>query len=313
MKAPANLIDLTRMVCGAHAQTLDRSLHRLLLKPDDEAVHDVRVTCRRLRVVLKLIEPLYRKRMMRAARGRFRALLQALGPIRDAEVLGERAHGLSAKHQTAGLDELARLYAAQAELERIKAVATVERGHFVHLPRLIEALLRAPALSERNEARYSKMPLRKFARLAISERLNEIKRFSHLHAKSSAHKLHALRIAFKKLRYTGEFFSSAFPLKPLVKAAEKYQELLGALNDAEVAIATFEPCVRRRGNTAPESVDAALRTLVKSAYAERNELRETFAANWNEGALKKLRRLANHRAEAGVNSLSMTSMKSQKL
>jgi len=293
MKAPSNLIDLTRLVCRGHAEKLADAMNRLLRHPDEEAVHDVRVTCRRLRVVIKMIEPLYRKRMIRAARGRFRDLLRVLGPIRDAEVLGERAKALSEQTPHAGLLELARLFNAQAEFERIKAVAAVDRRNFITLPRLLEALLVSPAISAQAEEKYREKSLSKFAFRQLSEHLDNIDQYADLGADSAPEDLHELRIEFKKLRYTAEFFQPALPLKPLIKATTKFQELLGDLHDTDVALHTFTPCLRRTHSAAsadPASVDTALRDLVASATEQNRSLRQAFAAKWtteNRHALRQ--------------------------
>jgi CHAD domain-containing protein len=100
--------------------------------------------------------------------------------------------------------------------------------------------------------------------------------------------LHALRIEFKKLRYTLEFFSEVLgkETKDLINEIKKLQDHLGDLNDADVACTILRefldnwetrqvhlPIMEREN---PEPVVAYL----ASKHAERYLLTTTFHEAW---------------------------------
>jgi CHAD domain-containing protein len=69
-----SLLSLGKHACIQNAAKLGESLHRLLNNPDAEAVHDVRVACRRLGVALRIIEPLYQRRNLKPLAKKIKAL-----------------------------------------------------------------------------------------------------------------------------------------------------------------------------------------------------------------------------------------------
>ena len=91
----ANMLKLARYICGTQTAKLRVALQRLLRNPDEAAVHDVRVACRRLRMSLRIARKLFGASGVEAVRGRLKKLLTLLGGTRDSEVLGARAQRLA--------------------------------------------------------------------------------------------------------------------------------------------------------------------------------------------------------------------------
>ena len=276
---------LTEFACRTQAERLADALRRLFQNPDAEAIHDVRVACRRLRVFLKLTESLFRKRLIRAVRRRLKKLLKRLGSIRDAEVLSERIH-CARKAQP----EVARLFDAQIQLQRLTAAVALENEGFGTMPRLIEVLANPPALDPRGVKRLSKIDVAEFARDVLSDELDRLAKFADVSAETKPARLHALRIEFKKLRYTAEFFAPTLAhAKALGEKARDYQDLLGNLRDALLAEEEFAPLLRRRAGQA-NGLNSAVAEVLEKTRIEQRSLRDEFGRRWRKSEIAKLQK-----------------------
>jgi triphosphatase len=276
------MIELVEQALQTQAGKLDESLKRLFADPDEEAVHDVRVACRRTRVILNISEKLFRKRLLKAVQRRVKKLLSSLGDIRDAEVFSARAHEAVGTSKNKRMEELARLFDAETELRRIHSVAFIEREYFATLPRLIKAMAAPAAWEAKKIERLEEKSAGIFAAEILEKQMRQIRKFERLNAKSKSGKLHALRIEFKKLRYAAEFAEPAFSngeMKPFLKFAKQMQEVLGKLQDTAVAEDKLTPWLRKNAGPA-HSFDGALRELVHSTQTEAAELRAEFEEKW---------------------------------
>jgi CHAD domain-containing protein len=277
-----NVIELIQRACKTQSEKLDEALKRLLAVPDEEAVHDVRVACRRIRVILNFSEKLYRKRLFKAVQRRVKSLLSSLGDIRDAEVFSKRAHDAVGNSSNGKMTELAKLFDAETQLRRIKSVASIERQRFSTLPRLILAMAAPLAWERKKINKFEKQSAVEFAAEVLSDQLRCVRKYEDLDAKSKSAKLHSLRIEFKKLRYSAEFVESAFAagqLKPILKFARQMQEILGKIQDTAVAEDMLTPWLRLKPST--DSYDQALRELVDTNREQAKALRQEFEKNWS--------------------------------
>ncbi|MGA9750724.1 MAG: CHAD domain-containing protein, partial [Acidobacteriota bacterium] len=112
-------------------------------------------------------------------------------------------------------------------------------------------------------------------------------------------KLHRLRILFKRLRYTCEFFRDAFPeaLPALIEAMVRFQDCLGEHQDAVVAMARIQDLARQlvaRGRIAPEEL-LDLGGLIQVHREVARDRRARLAGLW-----KRFDRPAVRRALAGL-------------
>ena len=276
------VIKLVETACRSQALKLDEAMKRLFADPDDEAVHDVRVACRRTRVILNISEKLFRKRLLKAVQKRVKKLLSFLGDIRDAEVFSLRAHQAVGDSSNKKMEELAHLFDAETQLQRIKSVAVIERENFSTLPRLIQAMAAPAAWEPKKAGRFEKASAGRFALGVLTEQMRQIRKYEELNAKSKSGKLHSLRIEFKKLRYATEFAEPAFragELKPFLKVSRQMQETLGKLQDTAVAQEKLQPWLRRKTGGS-DSFDSALRELVQRTQTEAASLRGQFGEKW---------------------------------
>jgi CHAD domain-containing protein len=179
---------------------------------DPEYLHQLRVGVRRLRAALSVFDGTMREAEVRAMRDVLRALTRVAGPARDWDVFTRR---LPAKLRPA------------AERCRRAAYARLRR------------VLRAPRLwlAPRGLAA-ARVPLPVFARRALERAERKALKQGERIDWSRPGKRHALRIRLRRLRYAGEFLRGAFPqadAEPFIRSLKHLQDLLGDLNDLEVA------------------------------------------------------------------------------
>ncbi|MEX0638208.1 MAG: CHAD domain-containing protein [Burkholderiales bacterium] len=183
-----------------------------LASRDPEYLHQLRVGMRRLRAALYAFCGTMREADVRALRESLRRLARVAGPARDWDVYTRR---LPASLRPA------------AERRRRAAYADMRRAlcapHSWLLPRGLAG---------------GRQPLPAFARAALARAdRNALKKGGRIDW-SKADGRHALRIRLRRLRYACEFVRGAFQerdAEPLIRSLKNLQDLLGDLNDLEVA------------------------------------------------------------------------------
>lgn len=225
-------------------------LHQLLMNEeplvaarDPEAVHQMRVALRRLRSAIRMFRSVVAGAELSALRDDMRWLLDQLGPARDGEVfLGDILEpALRAMPGRPGLDTLVDDCRARRDGQMDMAVAAVTDGRFTHLLLALGAWVeggdwlaraREQPLPERLPSHAGSV-LRKW-----DKRMRKAGRGRLAAMEPEA--LHQLRILGKQLRYGCEFMKPLYPrksLKPFLDALGEVQEVLGWINDVEVASA----------------------------------------------------------------------------
>lgn len=247
---------------GRHLASLDAEVPSLLMRvarqTDPEAIHDLRVTVRRLRTLLRLGRPIFGRHHTDLIRAVYTRVGRATGDLRDEEVFLEllEKHG---KTLVAPLDgELATFVAARRTRERTlrgEVLRALETDAITEARTMLKALLVLPVRPKRDRE------LARFGRRAVIRALSEVD--AHRDAKSAEiEALHELRIAYKRLRYTLEFFGPVLP--PDLTAAEeiavRFQKRLGDLHDLDVALVTVADATRGRGEE-PRMGDALAEAL----------------------------------------------------
>ena len=194
-------------------------------------VHQARVSIRRTRAVLSALGA--RKRLRDRDRA-LKALLDALGPVRDVHV---RLAWLSRAKARRRLSE-----------ETSAALARLERQERASLPGLERALLDAWRRWHEGERRALQQAIRRWrgplvlgevGTAALSKRVKRTRaarrRWERRWRDQDAHRL---RIALKKLRYEAEALRPAAPeaVDGLVGHLKALQTALGDLHDADVRL-----------------------------------------------------------------------------
>lgn len=226
----ANPIEAFRRIALTCLEQLQRNEDGVIHGSDPEFVHQARVALRRLRSALKLFSPALPADFTLAWSEAWQTLATALGEARNWDVLIiETLPPIAAAfpdHRP--LQKLL----AQGRRQASNAQAVVGRLLTVdEYPRLVtEFSASLYALTDDGPT----PRLADFAFEQLNTRARRARKLALRHATLTAEERHRMRLAFKKLRYTLEFFSSLLPrhkLKAYLAALAHLQDELGLIND----------------------------------------------------------------------------------
>jgi len=237
-----------------------------------DAIHDMRVASRRLRMALAVYRAYLPKAERKVLTRELRTVGRALGRRRELDVMAAmlrdhspEAHGVWARfmeHAIALLD----VRRAREEGSCIEALAAVEGAAFHRAKELV--------LGGIDSGDRCIVPL---ARGGLLEALAEVREARRQWKKSGTHDdLHALRVAIKRFRYACEFHRGLYgaPMDTYIARLKEAQETLGEWNECRL----LEDMVLTLGNAADYAI-AQGAPLVAEAYGERAAvLEEKFAA-----------------------------------
>lgn len=265
------------------AQVEDLTAWDLLVRRDEpDSVHQMRVTCRRLRSALQGFEPLVNGDETRALIGELRWLGEELGRARDEEVLGE--------HLSANLSGIPQGLVVGPVQERIDAQYTPRLA--ASRDSLLEALRsdRYLALLDRLDALLATPPLTERAGLPAGKALPPLVRraFRRVHRRMKAAAeapagpsrdtaLHEARKSAKRARYAAEAVTPVIG-KQARRSAKDLKALQTALGEHQDAVIASE----------------AVRQLADLAHAE-HENTFTYGLLYHREGEQAWR--AQHRAE----------------
>jgi CHAD domain-containing protein len=221
-----------------------------------EALHQLRVSLRRLRVALASFGGEFRTPQLEAIKLRAKTIAYQLAPARDLDVFTSEL--LEPAASANGARDAFAVLRARAETARRAAwndaVLQVAGPRFrVFMADLAEVVDRGPWPLSKTRGRAAsrnvlalEMPAQRVAVRMLTHRQRQAcKRARRLHSLSTAQR-HELRISLKKLRYTAEFFAPFFDrgrVQKFVRRLSRMQDILGALNDVAVAKKILETLI----------------------------------------------------------------------
>lgn len=199
-----------------------------------EAVHQMRVACRRLRAALSLFRPVLPPDEIAAFRDGFRDLARALGAVRDIDVL--EAHVLAPLIEEPLTPDAVRerLEALRPRLAQRRIENLAKAGDLVQAPETARLLLRLGRRVTLLAADDSAVPFGEFADETLKTRHRKLARRARKLKQQTPEDRHRVRIAAKKVRYAAEFFRARYGEKPMSRyldALGELQDVLGDLND----------------------------------------------------------------------------------
>ncbi|MGU3284179.1 CYTH and CHAD domain-containing protein [Methylobacterium mesophilicum] len=268
--------DVFRRVARACLRHLRLNETAFLASHAPEALHQMRVSLRRLRSALSLFAPMLEADPRAATFGdEIKRVTEPFGHARNLDVfLGQTLPNLT-KERPDDTDLTA--VRELAEAERAKAydavLAILEspqwRGLIIDFAGWVEAGSWAAqdAAAEDGSA---------FAARVLDRARERLKKRGRGLKKLDPHTRHRARIAAKKLRYGAEFFAALYTKKKARRRQDKFgaalsdlQDHLGALNDLETARTMMESL---GGPPMPGPDDASTRDLLIKAAEARAEL-----------------------------------------
>jgi len=211
-----------------------------------EALHDMRVATRRMRAVLDVFGPYIEIEPLRPFLKALRKTGRVLGQVRDLDVFSEHL-----QPYLGGLDSEARVdaeplltaWAAEHATARADMLAYLDSKAYARFTADFGAHLRAPELWRVVPFNADGMPcpyrVRHIAPLCLATALAAVLAYDEWvrGPDPSTERLHQLRIAAKRLRYTCEFLREVLDSQAarVIADVKVLQDHLGALQDAVVA------------------------------------------------------------------------------
>ncbi len=270
---------------------------------DADALHDMRVAIRRLRSALQNFEgtkaePLLNETLRReflSERKDFAKLGDALGAVRDFDVLDEYLRDYAKTKLNQKIGELPGLSTFERHLQNERADA------FAPMVRRVNRAQEAGQLRER-VARWTlglaaatapQITLSEVAHKVLPVRLEEVAFYSEvLNDSANIEGHHELRKSLKRLRYSLEFFAPCWSseAKPHIKTITSLQDLLGEMNDRavlrEVASIAFKLHIpdedEAQSSTRTVAPPEDLLQFLKHGESRKSYLLGRARARWNE-------------------------------
>ena len=201
-------------------------LTRAALSGDAEAIHDLRVSIRRLSRGLRTFAPHYPDRSWKSYRSQLRCLMQLAGAVRDRDIALEALSraGIPAR------SPIVRCLHTERRAANNEFLAEVRRWKQQGIPRQWSRQLAIP-LPPNSPATANTHARRTLPRLA-ADYFSEVRRL--LARQPRVRELHQARLATKRFRYTLELFRPCYGtgLETRIAELRRVQHLLGEVNDS---------------------------------------------------------------------------------
>jgi CHAD domain-containing protein len=263
------------------------------LGEDIEELHDMRVATRRMRAAFEVFSPFFKKKVIRNHLKGLRAAGRALGRVRDMDVFVEKARQYLKtlpKAERLGLEPLLTAWGQERAREREKLLAHLDSESYQQFKRDFNDFTASPGAGARFSPETDPQPdlVRHVVPVLIYTNLAAVRAYEALLPNATIEQLHALRIEFKKLRYTLEFFREVLgkQSREVIDDLKILQDHLGNLNDANVACQMLREFIDNwedrqvllplHDRQNPEPVLAYL----AAKHAERHTLMITFPKVW---------------------------------
>jgi len=241
-----------------------------------KAVHDLRVSTRRLIAVVDIIRTMIPGTDLSRTRKQLKRLLNALSELRDVQVQIVTVRGLVREFPALNLfltllmvREKQSLRHAHAELHGFQ-LEQIDDG-IAETEKRLQTVLADPLL--RDAAR--SIVIGKLAR--TFSRAVQLKPAA---LSGKGNRIHRLRIAFKRFRYTVEVLEAILQkVTPrMVKAMNAYQVRMGNIQDIDVLIASIRDHAKRH----PRADQVQFRKLIDNLMNRRRELVFEFVSSVDE-------------------------------
>ena len=260
---------------------------------DIEELHDMRVATRRMRAAFEVFSGAFTPKAIKRHLKGLRLTGRTLGRVRDLDVFIDKARRYQesqAEKQHQDLGPLLEAWTAERETARQEMAVYLQGDRYQAFKEKFFTFLSTPGEGARPRSTEPPTPylVREAVPALVYTRLASVRAFDAILGNASIEQFHALRIEFKKLRYTLEYFREVLgeETKSVISELKGLQDHLGDLNDAQVAsvllrdfLARWDslqaqlPVAERRG---PEPVLAYL----SYQYAERQRLMLSFKEAW---------------------------------
>ena len=256
------------------------------------AVHEMRVAARHLDVLLRLFSG-YGPRWAMGSRGTLRALIKALGEVRDCDVQLEYLHTSSAALEaddltaTRPLRELLTRHHTDTRARLLRALdSSRTRSWIAHW---LDQLRLGTASTARARASTTAVVARQLI-CATAEKMR--KQADRIKDDSSADDFHEVRIRAKRLRYAIDAFGSLYggAAREYLAALARLQHLLGKYHDATVRAGRFMELVTN-GRRVPAATSFVVGRLVERDRGILRKCQRKFSKAYRRTTRRRWREL----------------------
>ncbi|MFC2031474.1 CHAD domain-containing protein, partial [Chloroflexota bacterium] len=216
------------------------------LGEDIEALHDMRVATRRMRAAFRVFGDHYEHNSVAPLKKGLRRTGRALGAVRDLDIFQAKIETYQAglpESRQGGMDDLLSALTVRRGDARQRMISYLDSNKHRRLVGRLDRFVETEGLYSLSSHPGGDDPrpyqVRDLAPVAVYERLAQVRAYDEwvtiLNVPLT--RLHALRIACKRLRYTLEYFREVLGpgTKSLIKELVVMQDHLGDLQDAVVA------------------------------------------------------------------------------
>lgn len=236
---------------------------------DVDGVHDMRIAVKRLREAMRLCRRLLPKKRYARVMSLVEQLNDALGRVRELDVMIEAVRTLAAEAPQAApvLDVVAAIWAERRA--QLHGDLVLLWDNLLGQSKLLQRLRRLARSAGKRGARLAKLPLDQYVYVAIGAAAERVRqRLEPALGSDDPAALHPLRIAVKRLKYSMEPFLAVLPgLQDPYEDVAQLQETLGAVQDQNVLVSTLTDYLAERELLETEAAQAAI-NAVKARQAE---------------------------------------------
>ena len=245
---------------------------------DVDAVHDMRVASRRTREALSALSPAFKDRTAEELATIAKTVTRSLGAVRDADVFLGQFTRIAANAEGAAERITLAYLIGRREAERAAALRRMRR----RLGRLDlkQSRKRFGKVAAATRKGSRKQPLVILARDVLNDRVDTV--YSYLPAaleEDNAPDQHAMRIAFKHLRYAVETFAPCFDggFSRIHNTLIAFQNILGEIHDLDVYAAVVTAALGRDEAVAAGVTTEGVDMILAGLAAERGRQFRRFA------------------------------------
>lgn len=295
LKPTDSLAEAGRKVLGFHFARMLKHEPGTRRGKDIEALHDMRVSTRRLRAAFRVFEAGFSKKAIAPLLDGLRATGQALGPVRDYDVFMEKLEHYQEtlpEVERANLQPLFDAWTAKRRSAREQMLTYLDsKKYFKFKQNFLEFVKTEGLGAKRIPTGKEPVPyqLCHVATSLIYDSYAHVRAYEPGLDSAPIETLHQLRITFKRFRYTIEYLQEVLgqEAKAVIEETKAMQDHLGSLQDADVATGILQkflgeweqhqptlPLAERRS---PAQIVAYLNHQLN----QRHQLLTTFPAAWD--------------------------------
>ncbi len=243
--------------------------------PTEESLHDFRISLRRCRGLLRILQDEFPSRHIRPLRTSLSRVAGYLGEVRDIDVMLELAGLMDQKHKhPRGSEALVRNLQRQRQLKYRKAERIFSGSSWARIQARIDHLLLSAEMGESHIEHHS---MKELAVCEYQRLMRSVYRSGDYGDATNPVLLHIFRTKLRRLRYFGRIMSDHIPdrKRKRIRRLRESEQQLGRVHDVDVMLAWMD----RHSRCSPAWMESRLKTL-------RSDRLRDFRRSWRKSRKK---------------------------